>query len=294
MKKLTTIEFIKKAKNVHGDRYDYSQTNYCCRRNLVDIICNKHGLFQQNAGNHLNGSGCPKCCEYDTKKLIMLARQKHGDKYDYSEVNYIDSKTKIKIICPEHGIFEQTPNSHLNGNGCPKCYVVINNIFDFIKKSNEIHQNKYDYSFCEYKTCHKKIKIICPEHGVFEQTPNSHLNGRGCPNCRISKGEQFIINWLKQNNISFEKQKTFNNCKRIKTLKFDFYLPDYNTLIEYDGQQHYIPIRYFGGEISFERQQLIDRIKTEFAEQNKIRLLRISHKEMSNISIILKNNFITY
>jgi len=124
-----------------------------------------------------------------TKELIDKAQQVHGNRYDYSKVNYYNSHTKVTIICPEHGEFEQTPNNHLNGCGCPKCglNIIKNNRkplqLKFINNANIIHNNKYDYSKVIYEGSKIKISIICPEHGEFKQSPNSHLKGNGCPKC---------------------------------------------------------------------------------------------------------------
>jgi hypothetical protein len=128
-----------------------------------------------------------------TEEFIKKAKKVHGDRYDYSLVVYNGYKTKIKIICREHGVFEQNPGDHYsNGCGCPKCYLIkknrnINNqkigLDKFIIRSNEIHNNKYDYSLVQYKNCKTKVKIICPEHGVFKQIPDHHYRGVGCPKC---------------------------------------------------------------------------------------------------------------
>ena len=121
-----------------------------------------------------------------TDTFITKAKNVHGDKYDYTLVNYINAQTKIKIICPEHGVFEQTPNNHLSGKkGCPRCGGTMRlNTNIFIEKSKNIHDDKYDYSLVNYINCETKIKIICPEHGTFEQIPIDHLyNKSGCPYC---------------------------------------------------------------------------------------------------------------
>ena len=114
-----TINFIEKAKAVHGDKYDYSKVEYVKAKEKVCIICQEHGEFWQTPNNHLRGEGCPFC--YGSKKLtteefISKAKQIHGNKYDYSNVNYVNKYTKVCIICPEHGEFWQKPSNHLKGN----------------------------------------------------------------------------------------------------------------------------------------------------------------------------------
>ena len=129
MRKLTTEEFIERAKKVHGDKYDYSKTEYANNYTKVCIICPEHGEFWQTPNCHLDGQGCPKCGikkrsvnkTLTTEEFIKKAMDIHGDKYDYSKVQYLNNRTKVCIICPEHGEFWQTPHNHLKGNGCPKC-----------------------------------------------------------------------------------------------------------------------------------------------------------------------------
>jgi hypothetical protein len=362
MKKLTTYEFIEKAIFVHGDKYDYSKTNYINNRTVVDIICKIHGLFQQKGDNHLAGQNCPICMgrgKSNNERFINAAKQKHGDRYDYSLVEYVNNNIKIKIKCNEHDVFEQRPKRHLSGDGCPKCnggvksnydefinkanivhdnkydYSLVNyinsitkvkiickkhGVFEmkpnhhllgqgcnicaienktltttqFIKKAQKVHGNIYDYSLVDYIHGSKKIKIICREHGVFEQTPSCHLNSRGCSKCKIkSKGELFIADWLNQNAVSFEVQKSFIDCKNVLPLRYDFYLPKYNTLIEYDGEPHFREVAYLGGKIGFELRQTNDKIKTDYATNNNIKLLRIQYFERKNLPNILKNNIVS-
>ena len=122
---LSTEEFIKKSKEIHGDKYDYSKVEYKKAKDKVCIICPEHGEFWQDAFSHMKGKSCPKCAhqsyKYTTEEFIEMAKNIHGDKYDYSKVEYINRNTPVRIICPEHGEFSQPPYSHLLGNGCPSC-----------------------------------------------------------------------------------------------------------------------------------------------------------------------------
>ena len=143
-----------------------------------------------------------------TEQFIIKAKETHGDKYDYDKVEYIKSKSKVIINCKHHGEFQQKPNSHLRGQGCPKCSaerIAISLTLtqeDFINRALKVHDNKYDYSLSEYKNSYVKIKIGCKEHGIFEQTPITHLQGQGCKECGMIKknnknthnAEIFIIN----------------------------------------------------------------------------------------------------
>ena len=185
----TTEQFIEKAKEIHGDKYDYSKAKYTKSCNKLIITCPAHGDFEQEANRHLQKSGCVKCGilynirnqSATTEQFIIKAKETHGDKYDYDKVEYIKSKSKVIINCKHHGEFQQKPNSHLRGQGCPKCSaerIAISLTLtqeDFINRALKVHDNKYDYSLSEYKNSYVKIKIGCKEHGIFEQTPITHL-----------------------------------------------------------------------------------------------------------------------
>jgi hypothetical protein len=153
----------------------------------VKIICGDHGVFEQIPSSHLNGKGCHLCggtAKLDTETFIKLSTSKHNGKYDYSLVDYVNNRTKVKIICGDHGVFDQRPNHHLNGSGCDKCRCCASlGTETFIKRSTSKHKGRYDYSLVEYVGFRKKVKIVCPKHGEFLQTPNNHLQGAGCPGC---------------------------------------------------------------------------------------------------------------
>ena len=187
MKKLTTEEFIQKAKQIHGDKYDYSKVNYVNSKTKVEIICPEHGSFHQTPNRYLRNMTCRKCMNNGKLTLgafVEKSNSIHNFKYDYSFVKYKGNKTKVEIICPEHGSFWQTPSSHFKRRGCPicsgKCKYTTE---EFIQKAQQIHNQKYDYRLVDYKNAHSKVKIICPEHGVFEQLAYTHLQGRGCAKC---------------------------------------------------------------------------------------------------------------
>lgn len=298
--KQTKEIFIEKAKNYHNNKYDYSLIEYKNNKTKVKIICPIHGIFDQTPVGHLAG-GCRLCGHTKTtnknKKsdelFILAAKKIHCDKYDYSLVNYKNSHTNVTLLCPVHGKFNQTPNNHLKGHGCGKCMPNLGNKNIFIEKAKQVHNNKYDYSLVEYKTSKHKVKIICHKHGMFEQTPDRHiLRGQGCPNCKESKGEKIVRQLLLENNIEFIPQHTFDNCKNKLKLPFDFYLPKFNICIEYHGEQHYKPIKFFGGIRKFKEQQKRDNIKLNYCYNNNIKLIIIKYtqrnikKYLSKYSII--------
>ncbi|MDR0676127.1 MAG: DUF723 domain-containing protein [Elusimicrobiota bacterium] len=248
-----------------------------------------------------NISSLPEIKKVVSKKLLKSAEQFikesnkiHNDKYDYSLVKYTGNKNKIKIICPIHGEFLQSPLSHLHGKGCPKCYGNKKlTQKEFIEKANEIHIYKYDYSLVEYKNIRTKIKIVCPKHGEFLQSPSAHLfQKQGCPICKESIGERKLSKIFLENNIKFETQKRFSSCRDKNPLPFDFYLPEHNICIEFQGKQHYFSYEVFGGEKDFLLTKKHDKIKKQYCKKNNINFLEIKYTE--NIEQKIKNFLMEY
>jgi hypothetical protein len=279
-----TDKFIKNCIDKRGNEYDYSLVEYKTSKTNIKIICREHGIFEQTPNNHLSKMHkCPKCSiKYkNTNDFIKESIKLYGNKYDYSLVEYKNALSKVNIICKVHGIFEQRASSHLQGNGCIKCFTISSrlNINDFVNRSNIIHINNYDYSLVEYINNRTKVKIICKEHGIFEQKPNNHLNGNGCPICKESKGERIIRNFLINNNIKYIQEHTFNDCKFKFKLPFDFYIPKLKLCIEFNGEQHYKSFKYFGGNKGFELRLKRDKIKNDYCVNNNLKLLNIKFDE---------------
>ena len=310
-------DFIKKAKEVHGDKYDYRKVVYVNSKTKVCIICPEHGEFWQTPEKHINRKqGCPKCRGFNrtTDEFIELAKQKfkdgltfekteykgsnkklcitckkHGDfyitphdllngqgcpicgrerigaahsdnqetfikkvkdkglmdLYDFSEVVYERSNKPIKLYCKEkdnkgreHGHFYITPNGLLMGHRCPKCSNVYRRTqAELIEDFRMVHGDKYDYSKVVFKNMRTKVCIICPEHGEFWQIPYAHLQGQGCTQCKMSHMENKICRLLKKHDIDFEYESNINGILKRKTV--DFYLPKSNVCIECQGGQHF-------------------------------------------------------
>lgn len=296
MKKLSKHDFIYKSLKIHGDKYNYSLVEYKNNLTKVNIICQEHGIFEQTPGNHYSGKGCSKCAgnvKLKNEEFVEKAKNIHGNKYDYSKVEYKSNRINVEIICLDHGSFLQLPTHHLKGVGCIVCATNKRSednskeLVDFIKDAKNIHGDKYDYSKVVYKTNKFNVEILCSKHGIFHQRPDHHLSGSGCPICKESKGESEISKLLKENGIKFERQKKFSKCKNIMELKFDFYLPTFNLCIEYNGKQHYEPIDYFGGSKTFELQKIRDKKKNKFCKDNGIQLLVIKYDE--SIENIINN-----
>lgn len=345
-KKSNTDEFIKKAIKIHGDKYDYSLVDYKNNNTKVKIICPIHGVFEQIPRSHLIGINCYKCGKGSMSKeqFIEKSIKKYDDLYDYSNVlTEIENTKPVDIICKKHGVFTTTPSRFLKGIGCSKCagnrkftteefvelskqkysdydynynktiyngyynkciitckkhgdFFVIpslhlngkshcnrcsdRKVWDFKYFSdygNKVHNNKYIYDEESFVNSTTRCKIICKKHGIFYQIPDAHIRGNGCPICRESKGENRISIFLTDNSINYIKNKKFDDCKYVHKLLFDFYLPELNICIEFDGIQHFEPRDKFGGINEFEKIKIRDRIKDEFCDKNNIKLIRISN-----------------
>ena len=292
-RKKSIEQFIKESRTVHGDKYDYSKVKYHNIDKKVCIICPEHGEFWQTPYHHLNGCGCPKCVGQGktTEDVVEEFKKIHGDKYDYSKVEYTNSLKKVCIICPEHAEFWQSSTNRLNGCGCPKCSNVKHKTTnEFIKESRTVHGDKYDYSKVEYVNAHTKVCIICPEHGEFWQTPNKHLLGHKCPKCSESIIEKEIRVLLDKEGIKYVKEKRFN---WMKTYRLDFYLPDYNIGIECQGIQHFTELKPYYKDFSLDKQLERDEDKFQLCLTNGVSILYFtlkSHFNFRKISEIYNNN----
>lgn len=196
----TKEEFINRFKKKHGNLYDYSNVEYRGGKIKVEIFCNKHQeYFWQYPIYHQTSTGCKKCIKEkqctkrNTNRTLLEAIRElvvvHGDKYDYSNVVYINTTCKITIICKEHGEFEQSFSKHLAGQGCGICARILKTTKLFVEQASIKHNNFYDYSKVEYKKGKDSIDIICPIHGLFSQVAINHLSGKGCSQCgRLRQG----------------------------------------------------------------------------------------------------------
>lgn len=261
-------EFIEKVKKIHeGKNYDFSKTVYKNAKTKVIVTCHEKDIFGSEHGDfeirpdHLrHGVGCPKCAHryLTTEEVIEMAKNVHGEKYDYSLVEYHnDNSERLPIICHEcdengneHGIFAPVWSSHLMGVGCPKCNGGVKfGKEKFIEDAKRIHGNKYNYDKFIYVNAKTGGIITCPRHGDFVQSPYLHTKmKRGCPKCKSSRLESIVINALNRLGIIYEYQVSVNGLSTKQTI--DFYLPSVNTYIECQGEQHYTPVPF--GKISLE------------------------------------------
>jgi hypothetical protein len=288
---IAAASFIPRVRKIHGRRYDYSRVRYKGMGEHVLVGCRKkgHGFFPITPNNHLGGWGCPECANtnrgkahrYTKSEFVRLARKVHGDTYTYPG-KYVDAKTPMRMRCKKHGPFMQPPNSHLNGCGCRKCgdertyKALFDTHEDFINKARAAHGSKYTYPE-RYERTSKPITIICPKHGPFSQKPDSHTAGHGCERCSESWGEREVARILEREGIEFEVEKRFKECRDKLPLSFDFWIPALNTLVEYDGEQHFRTNAFFGGVERLKLTQRRDRIKSRYAKRTGKKLIRIKY-----------------
>ena len=288
---ITTEEWIKKAQ-LKFPNLDFSNTVYSGKMNNITVYCPTHGQFTTKANTLMNSKyGCRECGkehQIQNKKLsneeiLKRLENSYGSKYDYSKVKYTGAKNKITLICPKHGEFQIRPDCI--GDKCMKCeaeerskrYMLSQEQFEC--KIKDLSSNIIINS--EYKGCNNNIKCKCSICGYEWETKAAHLlEGSNCPKCHLYKGEQKISKYLDINNIKYiiqyKIEKPFENREFIL---IDFYLPDYNTFIEYNGKQHYIPIKYFGGEIQYKDQIQRDKNLRNYCKENNINLLEIHYDQ---------------
>lgn len=291
--KITQEEFIRRAKVVHGEKYDLTQSVYQSYNKSVAVECKKHGVFHVRAGHFLNGVGCPKCGYATTGKALQLSREEFierlkalfGDAYDYSLVEYGGYKAPVKLICPEHGVFEKQAGMLLAGKGCKQCGIkrraekrrgvsfpskipVDVRESSFIQKAEKVHNAKYDYSEVDYTTSRLPVDIICPKHGKFKQSPNNHLSGKGCIKCAcnaISRVEQS----LKEAFPQFEQ----SDRTQLDGLELDLYEPNKQLAVEVNG------VHWHTTEFGKTRSSHL--YKTELCESQGITLLHFWDSEVT-------------
>lgn len=270
----------------------------------VTVKCKDCGNIRKTTSNNILRFGCKHCSMIAAgQKYFKLSQEDfinrsikiHNNKYDYSKVNYFNGVTKVIIICPEHGEFEQAPVKHLQGQGCPKCSGKNWTKEEFIKYASKVHNNYYDYSKLEWNGFTSNIKIICPKHGEFLQNAYVHLRVKcGCPKCNQSHGEVEVTKCLDLLKFNYVYQYYIKNPYRNTNFCVDFYI-EYNNkkyIIEYNGRQHYEPVEKFGGIEQFIKQQERDSDLRKYCNENNINLLEISYEiQLNKVINIVKEFF---
>ncbi len=239
-------KFIEKSNKQHNFKYNYEKVEYINSLTKVCIICPEHGEFWQTPVAHVRGNQCPKCANikrgdnkrWDNDKFIRESSKMHGLKYDYTKVDYCSANNKVCIICPEHGEFWQTPASHISGQGCPKCAGKNLEKNEVIERFIQKHGKFYNYSKVEYNGMHKKVCIICPEHGEFWQTPAKHILGQGCKECSNKKnGIEHRLNYddfIKKSNKIHHFKYDYSKVEYITSHdKIEINCPKHGSFLQY-------------------------------------------------------------
>ena len=274
----STQEWVQEAIAVHGDRYDYGRVVYVRNSDKIIITCKQHGDFEQAPKSHLRGQGCAKCgfessaakqTEESKNRFIERSRAVHGDRYDYEHVVYVRSSDKVIITCKLHGDFEQIPDHHLNGHGCARCgkeSMAIKRSEEskncFIERSRAVHGDLYNYSKSFYIRRKGKVVITCKKHGDFEQTPNDHLMGSGCPLCpaRYDHPTNLYLmhNGLGKVKVGYAIDLNRRITELNRTTPFDaelletWTLPDTPTVRKIEGKVHRKLAKYHAGLSGFD------------------------------------------
>lgn len=290
--RLSYNEFITRAKAIHGNKYDLSKIEYRKQSSKITVICKEHGPFYPQAGNFISrASGCPECgkisvglktrkpSDYYMRKAIDV----HGKKYTYLGIEYSDTKAYLKISCPEHGEFIQLAQDHIRGVGCQKCAYNVYDQESFIKEAVLSHGNRYDYSQSIYTGALSKIKIICPEHGEFEQAPTYHVNAKqGCPRCGgtgPSNGQVEILEFV-GGYIPATSEASLDDSRR----RLDIYIPTLNLAIEYHG--------LIWHSTAFSQDPTRDYKKHLWAKELGVRVIHIYQDEWQNCKEIVKRTIL--
>lgn len=264
---------------------------YVNGRTKIDLHCNICGVdFSAVPSSLYMGHGCPNCAgvmKYTTEKFVARMKEISPDITVLGE--YVTSKTKIQVSCGVcGGIWEAIPNSLLKGRGCPHCSPYTKKTHEkFVEQMGITHPELIVLG--EYKNNKTKVLCKCKECGhEFMGSPHSMLDsGHGCTKCGLSHGERKVQQWLDKNGFSYILEYTFSDCRDKLPLPFDFFLPSMNTIIEYDGRQHFEVSEFFGGEESFKTLKRHDDIKNDYCLHNRINLIRIPYWDFKNIDEIL-------
>ena len=298
--RLTAEAFIARARARHGDRYDYSGTEYAVMTAKVTIRCPKHGDFDQAPSSHLKGRGCPNCGQaqrgssqrFDTPTFISRSRARYGDRFDYSQVEYTGLFSRVTIVCRTHGAFTATPSNHLRGRGgCLPCFNEIRSLTRRVPRDVMIERavarhgaGRYDYSLVTFTTTVQSVTIICPLHGHFSQSMAHHTRGDGCPRCNESHGEREVEAVLCAMGVSFVRQFKHPALKHQRALSLDFAIVAKRIGIEFDGEQHHRPVQFQGirierAQMQHEQVLVRDAAKDRWAVEQGWRIVRLTRRD---------------
>lgn len=273
-----TEKFIKRVVEMYGDKFSFENTVFVDYRTNVTLTCHKHGSFEKRPDKLMAGIYCRHC----------KTEERHVKKG-----KLLNEKVSTTVVCDTHGIqaCSSAQVCKLCINEARRKKISLSMVkngggkSNFIKKARERHGDLYSYDKVNYIRSKDDVTITCAKHGDFLQKPNDHIQGSGCHLCCDSKGEKQIDDILMNKNLSFLKQKSFPDCIYKGLLRFDHYVPELNLCIEYDGEQHFKPVDFFGGEKTYNDTLARDAVKNSYCEKNGINLLRIKHNKNAEKAI---------
>jgi very-short-patch-repair endonuclease len=305
MAKLTTADWVARAKLKHGDRFDYDSTEYAGASSPVTVRCRIHGPFTVEARVHLQKrGGCKACsaCSFSKAKstpereFTRRASIAHHGKYTYSD--YVKMSGLVTITCPDHGAFRQKAYHHIAGRGCPRCMAAVlskaNTMSQsaWVAKASRLWGSRFDYSLVKYTGGLDPVVIICKKHGAFTQVARAHLQNGGCLRCALSKGEERICRTLERLGLPYQRQFRITKCRSKKgnMLPFDFAFSvgSIHHLVEFDGEQHVTPVASWGGVAAYRATVENDKIKDHFALTNGFTLTRIAYRDIHKVERIIE------
>lgn len=257
----------------------------------IKFTCSIHNDFTQTYSHFLNGHHCPKCghvrggdnLKFGLVEFIRKSREVHGDKYGYSKSIYIHADHPLIVTCPIHGDFTQIPRNHYNGSKCHKCTNeatrerCVKDVDKFKEDADKVHNKFFNYDKVVYINNKVPVIITCPDHGDFEARPDNHLYGTGCGRCNESRGERKISILFDNLNILYKREFIIPSYK----YRYDFYIPELNTLIEYDGILHFKAVDRFGGIDGLASIKERDRNKTSLAKLKGYEIIRITYQHFN-------------
>lgn len=256
----------------------------------VFVQCKEGHKYWVDFYNFKRGYNCKECRD-NKRRTSQQEIENYYIQFGYQLLSeYKNNRIPLKMKCPFGHITESmTYWSFKKGNRCPECSRRAKLTYEYVQEQFE--KELYELLSSEYINANTKLKVRCPKGHEYEMTYAHFYGGKRCPHCKTSKGENKVKEILDKLNIKYIQQYRFDDCKINYRLPFDFYLPDYNCCIEYDGRQHYEIVEHFGGLDGFINTKIRDVYKNWYCENNNIKIIRISYKDFNNIEKILKEKF---
>jgi hypothetical protein len=284
-KNKTTEEIIELIKNVQGDSYDYSKVKFVNNQTPIILICPVHGEFEIKINNILfQSSGCGKCAGkgLSSEDWVQKFKDVHGDKFTYENFKYKKSIEDVTINCKKHGVFSVSPLNHLQNKngGCTKCLSEEQTLRqsrtteEVIKQAKETHGDKYDYSLVNFVRAHDKVKIICPKHGIFEQSMHSHISGAGCIVCGNGWTKDAILRWviaMRDQLIYLDRVILLDVLEMIKVTRW----------LKVNGRLEALTTAQVGTR---QAEEVVDNIITDLENATEEEILQSQQEQITNIN----------